>query len=161
MRTCLKQDVPLFGHEHSEGNAQQSLCLLARHNEDIKWWMSRKHRTKFISVDVLSEMRTLVGTAVMRAISQQLHGRKFSFIIDETADCKGQEQVVLVVRTISPTTMVAEETFLGWYATDSQDSEALTNLARDSLLKSVFRENHSITILVVSGTTYPSLTALA
>ncbi|EER15330.1 hypothetical protein Pmar_PMAR001380 [Perkinsus marinus ATCC 50983] len=31
--------------------------------------------------------------------------------------------------------MVAEETFLGWYATDSQDSEALTNLARDSLLK--------------------------
>ncbi|KAF4719930.1 hypothetical protein FOZ63_000964 [Perkinsus olseni] len=54
---------------------------------------------------------------------------------DETADCKGYEQVVVVVRTVSAETMAAQEIFLGWYATESQDGETLFNLAKDSLLR--------------------------
>ena len=101
IRTALRQNLPLRGHIHSESNFDQLTQLLSRHQDDIRWWFERKHRTNFTSGDVIKEMTALVGVSTMRLISTHLRGRKFAFMIDETPDLQGVEQTALIVRTVN------------------------------------------------------------
>ena len=72
VRTCLRQNIPMRGHSHTEGNFQQLLGYLCRHEDNMKWWASRNHKTKFTSVEILNEMCELIGISTMRLISEHL-----------------------------------------------------------------------------------------
>ena len=112
IRTVLRQNLPPRGHMHSESSFDQLTQLLSRQQDDIRWWLERKHRTNSTSSDVIKEMSALVGVSTMRLISTHLRGRKFAFMIDETPDLQGVEQTALVVRKSQVINAVQEEQHL-------------------------------------------------
>ena len=78
----LRQNIPIRGHSHTEGNFQLLLGYLCSHEDNMKWWTSRSHKTKFTSVEILNEMCELIGISTMRLISEHLRNKKFAFMIN-------------------------------------------------------------------------------
>jgi len=89
---------------------------------------------KYTSHEVQNELLSIMAEQVLRHIAEQIQSTVyFTVMVDETADCSNNEQVVLVFRWVGED-LVPHKDFIGLYLTDSIAATALVTIIEDIIL---------------------------
>ena len=132
LRLLLRQGLAVRGHDDIEGNLEQLLRLRAEDCPDLADWI-RDH--KYMSVDVVNEMITIMSNSVLRAIINDIqHARWFAIMADETRDVSGAEQFTVCVRWVTDRFTVNED-LLGLVDVPTTDSATLYSVLEDVLIR--------------------------
>jgi hypothetical protein len=130
-----RQSQSIRGHSDDEGNFMQLLRLRATDSPELKSWLTREHRNKWLSHDVQNEILQILSHAVIRSIVENIDKHRFFAVIaDESTDIAGKQQLTFVVRHVSDKFEIYED-FIGLHEIDKADSEHLTAVIVDCLLR--------------------------
>ena len=95
-----------------DSNFQQLLYLRVEDIEGLKEWMS-KSQDKFTCSDIQNEILCIMALSVLRSISNEVAGKYYSIMIDETTDNSNVEQMVFCLHYVDDNFDVHEE-FIAW-----------------------------------------------
>ena len=99
-----------------DSNVLQLLYLCAEDIKGLKKWMS-KSQDKYTSPDIQNEILSIMALSVLRSILNEVAGKYYSIMIDETTDNSNVEQMVFCLCHVDDNFDVHEE-FIGLYSLD-------------------------------------------
>lgn len=135
IRYLAGQGLPLRGHNDSKSNLWELLKLRAEDNADLKKWLSRESKFKWISHENIDELVDILSLSVQRKVASFVNSADFfAIMMDETADISQKEQVAICLRVVERDLTVTEY-FIGFYETSSTTSETLTHILKDVLVR--------------------------
>ena len=124
-------DVSVGGEVDS--NFVQLLKTRAEDNLKLLKWIE-KSRDKFMSPDIQNEILFIMAQFIQREIAQEISGKWFTIMVDETTDLSNTEQMVFCLRYVDEKLEVHEE-FIGLYSLESTTSESIISTIKDILLR--------------------------
>ena len=138
-----KQGLALRRDPEEEGNVVQLLNDIARHDEALAKWMTRRGTGgfHFTSPEALAAIQRQLAMAVTRqVVAEVAEAPYFALILDETADVSRKEQMAVCLRFVSEELEV-RETFIGLYQVDDTSAAALHRVVLDTLQRACLPVN--------------------
>lgn len=127
--------MAIRGKEEKTSNYFQLLVLRASDSLDLKKWMDRKEKYKWLSPAIANEILEDLAHATLRIICGFVRGSKYySVMVDETPDASQKEQISICIRRVNDNFEI-EELFLGFYATEDTKSATLLKCLLDALCR--------------------------
>uniref|UniRef100_H2ZVV1 DUF4371 domain-containing protein n=1 Tax=Latimeria chalumnae TaxID=7897 RepID=H2ZVV1_LATCH len=121
----LQQGTAIRGHDELQGNLQQLLLLRAEDNPGVNLCKSR---------DIVNEMISLMGNALLRSKLHQIQQcRWYAIIADEATDLSKQEQMAICIRWVDKFFEILEDC-IGLVQLDATDAQYLTTAVKDMLV---------------------------
>ena len=112
IRYLLRQGLAFRGHDDNEGNLRQ---LLYARQEECPQLKCLIEKGSYLSSDIINEIITMFGNAVLRKILEDVHRAKwYGLIADEVSDVTNKEQLSICVRYVTDNFEVFED-FLGFF----------------------------------------------
>lgn len=134
IRFLARQGLPLRGHDNQQSNLIQLLKLQGESDTSILKWLEKKSE-KYTCGDIQNEIIQIMALGILREVAGNIKKNGFFTIMaDETADQSNREQVVIVLRHVDSELVVHEE-FMGLYTVGSIDSNTLTSVIKDTILR--------------------------
>ncbi|XP_065647030.1 zinc finger MYM-type protein 1-like isoform X1 [Hydra vulgaris] len=133
------QGLAIRGKTKESSNLFQLLELRSMDVPVLKKWMNRPEKYKWISPDVTNEIVLDISLVIQRELSNTIKKRDFfGFMMDESSDITGKEQVSISFRTVDDEFQINED-FCGFYETATTKSKDLFLIIKDVLLRSNLR----------------------
>lgn len=136
------QAIAIRGHDESDssknkGNFLKLLHLRAKDNMLLReYFVENQHHYRYVSASHINKLLNLMAHQVFCNVVKNIKKAEiFSIMIDETQDLSRHEQVSFIVRFVDDSLQIHEH-LLGFYKTNHNNSETLTNL-----IKYVLSEN--------------------
>lgn len=113
-RTLARQGLAFRGDNNEEnGNFNQLVLLISRHNPTIKRWLDdkkfRKHNVTYLSHDSQNEFIDLLANETKNTIIEEVKKSDFfSVMADTTPDFSHQDQLSVCLRYVDPFGEVSE-----------------------------------------------------
>lgn len=127
--------MAIRGKEEKTSNYFQLLVLRASDSLELKKWMDRKEKYKWLSPAIANEILEDLAHATLRIICGFVRGSKYySVMVDETPDASQKEQISICIRRVNDKFEI-EELFLGFYATEDTKSATLLKCLLDALCR--------------------------
>ena len=106
-------------HETSEidSNLFQLLKLRANDIPCLGPWMS-KSQDKFMSAEIQNEPLTIMTMTILRQIVDNIRGKWYTMMIDETTDLSNTEQTIFLLHYVDDDLLVHEEV-IGLYCLEN------------------------------------------
>ena len=117
----------------SDSNFIQLLRIRAEDNPNLQKWMD-KCQDKFTSPDIQNEILKLMSLRILRDIVQQISGKFYTIMVDETTDLSNTEQMVLCLRHVDDDLNVHED-LIGLYSLESTSADNIMLTILDILLR--------------------------
>ena len=125
-------DDNLVGGEH-DSNFIQLLKLRAHDIPQLTQWME-KSQDKFTSPDIQNEILKIMALTIQREIKNEVSGKWYTIMVDETTDISNTEQMVFCLRYVDDCLEVNEE-FIGLQSLESTTAEVIISFIKDILLR--------------------------
>ncbi|XP_065665466.1 zinc finger MYM-type protein 1-like [Hydra vulgaris] len=133
------QGLAIRGKTKESSNLFQLLELRSMDVPVLKKWMNRPEKYKWISPDVTNEIVLDISLVIQRELSNTIKKRDFfGFMMDNSSDITGKEQVSISFRTVDDEFQINED-FCGFYETATTKSKDLFLIKKDVLLRSNLR----------------------
>ena len=133
LKLCATQNIAPRGSTQDNSNLHQILMLLGEYNESVRKSMSR--RITYTDGKVQNELFALMSNEVARKIISNIQNSgMYAILVDETTDARNKQQLVFCLRWVDDDLTTHEE-FLGMHEIDSADSETITSVIKDILLR--------------------------
>ena len=126
-----KTDEPEILNCVSDSNFIQLLRIRAEDNPNLHTWMD-KCQDKLTSPDIQNEFLKLMSLRILRDIEQQISGKFYTTMVDETTDLANTEQMVLCLRHVDDDLNVHEE-LIGLYSLESTSNDNIMLTIQDIL----------------------------
>ena len=118
IRVLGRQGLALRGKYKSDGdergeldsNFMQFLKIQAEEDPTLTKWM-KKSQNKFLSPDIQNELLCIMALKIIHDICQEISGKWYTIMVDETTDLANTEQMVFCLRYVDESLQVHEEDF--------------------------------------------------
>uniref|UniRef100_H3A4M8 DUF4371 domain-containing protein n=1 Tax=Latimeria chalumnae TaxID=7897 RepID=H3A4M8_LATCH len=128
----LRQGMAIRGHDELQGNLQQLLLLRAEDDPGVNAWISNRN---YLSHDIVNEMISLMGNALLRSKLHQIRQcRWYAIIADEATDLSKQEQMTICIRWVDKFFEIHKDC-IGLVQLDATDAQYLTTVVKDILVR--------------------------
>ena len=134
MRYLLRQGIALRGGTEEEGNLPQLLLCWSAENADVRSWLNEG---KYMSHDIINELISLMGQAVLRKVIAELkmcQPNWFALIADEATDVNYNEQLNISVRYVTDNYSV-NEVSLGLFCLPNTTAKTICMALKDVLIR--------------------------
>ncbi|KAI6652472.1 Zinc finger MYM-type protein 1-like [Oopsacas minuta] len=126
-----KTDDPEILNGESDSNFIQLLRIRAEDNPNLLKWLD-KCQDKFTSPDIQNEILKLMSLRILRDIVQQISGKMYTIMVEETTDLLNIEQMILCLRHVDDDLNVHEE-LIGLYSLGSTFADNIMLTIQDIL----------------------------
>lgn len=139
IRILGRQGLPLRGKYQSgeergelDSNFIQFLKDHAEDDPTLNKWME-KSQDKFTSPDIQNELLSIMALKILCDICQEISGKWYTIMVDETTDLANTEQMVFCLRYVNDSLQVHEEV-IGLHSMESTSAESIVATIKDILL---------------------------
>ena len=125
--------LPVRGHNSNTGLFHELLKLRSTDSASLSKFISSP-RSEYMSPDIQNEIIQLLAHDIQQRITEEIRNFKYFMICaDGTTDITGQEQLTIIIGSVSPDFNV-HEYFLGMVTMSSTTGERIADTIRDVLL---------------------------
>ena len=132
LKYLVRQGLAIRGHNDSEGNLMQLLCVRSEDDPDLKAWLAD---AKYLSPLIVNEQIKLFGELILRGLISEIRETPwFAVEADEASDVSFNEQMCVVIRWVNADYEIHEEP-IGLMQVPRTDSATLSLALKDVLIR--------------------------
>ena len=159
VRFLARQGLPLRGSFVGQGcgeansNLMQLLHLRKDDVPNLDAWLHRS-QDRFTSPAIQNELLEIMAMTILKKLANNLAGRQFVIMVDETTDISNTEQLVLCLRYVDDQ-LNSHEEFIGLHSLESTTALSITYTIEDILVRL------SLQLVNCRGQCYDGVSAMA
>ena len=140
LRLLGRQGLPIRGKVDEESNLMNLLDERADDVVELRNWLKRKSKFKWLSPEITNEILTAFSHAILEQLRNEvltINAGYYGIILDETSDVANKEQISFCFRVVHENFLI-EELFFGFYQTSITSSDVIYAIVKDVLLRFQF-----------------------
>ena len=140
LRLLGRQGLPIRGKVEEESNLMNLLDERADDVVELRNWLKRKSKFKWLSPEITNEILTAFSHGILEQLRNEVltvNDGYYGIILDETSDVANKEQISFCFRVVQENFLI-EELFFGFYQTSITSSDVIYAIVKDVLLRFQF-----------------------